>query len=134
MAMVNNNINSDWEKQWLDRVKDTCDYAYKGIEDKSLQLSNIQGIIRHLPVIGIEDSLSPEGYEECLDLVAECFIRLWNYCKERDFVKEDTALDDFIKSGLNFSFFKGIETSYSCDVPKDFEKLALWVEKHSKLL
>lgn len=118
------------EEQWLENVKETCSYAYKGIEDKTLQVPSIQGIIRHLPVTGIEESLSPKGYEECLDLVARCLIKLWNYCKERDFVKEDTTLDAFVRSGLNFSFFKGVEDpSYTYDVPEDFEKLALWIQR-----
>lgn len=133
--MTNSKMDANWEEQWLGIQKDTCDYAYKSIEAVTLTLPSIQGIIRHLPVIGVEESLSPEGYEKCLSMVSECLIRLWDYCKEMNFVDNDATLDAFIRSGLDFSFFKDHDAlPYTHDVPREFEKLAQWIEANDHSL
>lgn len=121
------------EDMWLEYIRSTtCDYAKECIAAKTLQIPSIQGIIRHLPIVGTEESLSPEGYEKCLNMVAECLVKLWIYCKEMDFVKEDTQLDTFVRNGLDFSIFKGeSDCPYSKVVHDDFAKLATWMVGHN---
>lgn len=120
------------EDMWLEYLRSTIYTLTKDdIASKSLGILGIEGIISHLPFIGVEGSLSSEGYEKYLNIVSECLISLWDYCKEMCFVDKEATLDAFVRSGLDFNFFKDEDAlPYTHDVPKDFEKLAQWIESH----
>ena len=120
-----------FEKQWLDYIDSICNKTYIEINKKTLSSSSVRCIIRHLPVIGLDDY--PEEFrDKVYRIVSKCFSELWTYSQEHGFVDKSISLDTFIRNGLSFSYFENNNTIVlTQNVDNDFHKFADWIIKNN---
>lgn len=93
--MTEDEFNSEMNDYIMSIVSD----AYKCMNKGTMSMPSIQGYIRHLPIVGIEEGYPKEIYNE----VAKCIVSLWKYAKAKHYITENTSFITFLEEDCNFN-------------------------------
>lgn len=88
---------------WSQYIHEVCDDAYKGIHEKSLKKHNVKGIIRHLPIAGIDEGHYQSVYVES----TKCLIALWQYSIDMGFTGKDKSFIAFLGDDIDLKNVEG---------------------------
>lgn len=100
---IKNYIKTKQQEKWFndgmtELIQDTINSAYHRMDSKDISMSSIQGYVRHLPIVGIEEGYSKEVYIDA----AKCIIDMWKYAINMHLISSDISFMDFM--GYNIGF------------------------------
>lgn len=92
-AYIQSKRQRKWQIDGMSKiVLETIDDAYRHMQNKSLKMYSIKGYIRHLPIIGIEESYPRDIYRK----TTQCLIALWQYSVDMGFTGKDKPFLSFL--------------------------------------